>query len=421
VGDDHPLCSEDLYRFTLERFHKVADYLNIDSGIREKLAAVKRELTVNFPVRMDDGQYRIFTGFRVQHDIARGPAKGGIRYHPAVCLEEVRALAMLMTWKCAVVNIPFGGAKGGVKCNPKEMSEGEIERMTRRYTSEIIMLIGPETDIPAPDMYTDSRVMGWIMDTYSMQKGFSVPGVVTGKPLSIGGSLGRRGATGGGVVDCISLASDHLELDLKGLSVSVQGLGKVGGEAARLLGGMGCKVIAVSDSKGGIFNEKGLDIANVLKFKKESGSVVGYRDADAISSTDVLEIPCDILIPAALENQIWERNADKIEAKIIAEGANGPTTPKADDILDERGIFVIPDILANAGGVIVSYFEWVQNIQEYFWPKERISSELHRILADSFRKVMERSKREKISMKMAAYCLAVDRVVQATKDRGIYP
>ncbi len=421
MDNDQLLCSEDLYRLSLERFYKVADYLHIDPGIREKLAVVKREITVNFPVKMDDGQYKVFTGFRVQHDIARGPAKGGMRYHPAVCLEEVRALAMLMTWKCAVVNIPFGGAKGGIKCNPKTMSEGEIERMTRRYTSEIIMFIGPETDIPAPDMYTDSKVMGWIMDTYSMQKGFSVPGVVTGKPLSIGGSLGRSGATGRGCVNCISSAAEHLNMNLKGRTVSLQGFGKVGNEAAQLLDEMGCKIIAVGDSKGGVFNGKGLNLADLLKHKRESGSVVEFRDADTISSTDVLEIPCDILIPAALESQIWEGNADKIQAKIIAEAANGPTTPMADEILDERGIFVIPDILANAGGVIVSYFEWVQNIQEYFWPEERISSELNRILSDSFKKVLETSQKEKISMKMAAYCLGVDRVVQATKDRGIYP
>jgi glutamate dehydrogenase/leucine dehydrogenase len=293
VSDNLQLCSEDLYPFTLERFHKVADYLDIDPGIREKLAVVKREITVNFPVKMDDGQYKVFTGFRVQHDIARGPAKGGIRFHPAVCLEEVRALAMLMTWKCAVVNIPFGGAKGGVKCDPKAMSEGELERMTRRYTSEIIIFIGPETDIPAPDMYTDSKVMGWIMDTYSMQKGFSVPGVVTGKPLSIGGSLGRSGATGRGCVNCISSAAEHLGMDVKGSTVSVQGFGKVGAVAAQLLDEMGCKVIAVGDSQGGVFNGKGINIADLVKHKGESGSVVGFREADTISSTDVLEIPCD--------------------------------------------------------------------------------------------------------------------------------
>jgi glutamate dehydrogenase/leucine dehydrogenase len=270
-------------------------------------------------------------------------------------------------------------------------------------------------------MYTDSKVMGWIMDTYSMQKGFSVPGVVTGKPLSIGGSLGRGGATGRGCVNCTSAAAQHLGMDVRGCTVSVQGFGKVGAVAAQLLDEMGCKVIAVGDSKGGVFNGKGISVAELLKHKKESGSVVGFRDTDSLSTTEVLEIPCDILIPAALENQIWEGNADKIQAKIIAEAANGPTTPKADEVLDERGIFVIPDILANAGGVIVSYFEWVQNIQEYFWPEERISSELQRILSDSFSKVLETSKREKISMKLAAYYLAVDRVVQATKDRGIYP
>ena len=416
-----PPLSEDLYPLSLERFHKVADRLDLDPGIREKLAVVKREVTVNFPVKMDDGQFKVFTGFRVQHDIARGPAKGGIRYHPSVCLEEVRALAMLMTWKCAVVNIPFGGAKGGVRCDVKAMSEGEVERLTRRYTSEIIMLIGPETDIPAPDMYTDSRVMGWIMDTYSMQKGFSVPGVVTGKPLSIGGSLGRTGATGRGCANCISLATEHLGIDMKGRTVSIQGFGKVGGVAAKLLDEMGCKVIAVSDSKGGIFSQKGIDVGELLRYKEETGSVVGFRDTDNISGAEVLEIPCDILIPAALENQIWEGNADKIQAKIIAEAANGPTTPKADDILSDKGIFVIPDILANAGGVIVSYFEWVQNIQEYFWPEKRINNELLRIVSDSFWKVLEVSKKEKMSMKMAAYTLAVDRVAQATKDRGIYP
>ncbi len=400
-----------------------AEKLKLDPGICEKIKQTKRELIVHFPVKMDDGSVKVFTGYRVQHNMARGPGKGGIRYHPDVDLDEVRALAMWMTWKAAVVNIPFGGAKGGVQCDPKSMSLRELENMTRRYTWEISMMIGPEKDIPAPDVYTNPQVMAWIMDTYSILKGYSVPGVVTGKPLELGGSLGRFEATGKGVFITAQEAARHLKIPIEGARVVVQGCGNVGGIAAQYFDRAGARVIAISDSKGGIYNENGLDISAVLDCKKRYSCVITpeAKMGDEITNEELLELECDILVPSALENQITEKNAPKIKAKIIAEGANGPTTPEADRILYDRGIFIVPDILANAGGVTVSYFEWVQNLQELLWSEEEISERLTRIMRRSFNEVLNISQRERVDMRTAALMLGIGRVAEATKLRGIYP
>jgi glutamate dehydrogenase (NAD(P)+) len=398
-----------------------AEMLRLDAGLKMKLERPKRVLIVNFPVKMDNGDLQSFTGYRIQHSITRGPAKGGIRYHPSVDLDEVSALAAWMTWKSAVVNIPYGGAKGGVKCNPKEMSKGELERMTRRYTYEIAPIIGPEKDIPAPDVYTDAETMAWIMDTYSMLQGYCIPGVVTGKPIELGGSLGRKEATAQGCVYTIQEAAKHLGLDLEKCAVAVQGFGNAGYNAAHIIHRLGAKVIAVSDSKGGIYNADGLSPARVMKHKEQTGSVVGYKEADEITNEDLLEMECDILIPAALENQITKEKAAKIRAKIIAEAANGPTTPSADDILFENGVFIIPDILCNAGGVTVSYFEWVQNIQALFWTLDEVNEQLGRIMRRSFWDVVAITKKEKVHMRTAAWMLGVGRVAEATRLRGIYP
>jgi glutamate dehydrogenase (NAD(P)+) len=399
-----------------------ATYLNLDAGLIEKMKNTKRELIVHFPVQMDNGSVKIFTGYRVQHNVSRGPAKGGLRYHPDVDLDEVRALAMWMTWKSAVVNIPFGGAKGGVQCNPKEMSLHEIEHLTRRFTWEISLMLGPEQDIPAPDVYTNPQVMAWIMDTYSILKGYSVPGVVTGKPVELGGSLGRFEATGRGVVITTLEALKQFRKSIEGASVVIQGCGNVGGIAARHFARLGAKVIAISDSRGGIYCEKGLEIDRVLDCKtKYSCFVCDRKEEYEISNQELLELDCDILVPAALENQITEKNASRIKAKIIAEGANGPTTPEADEILNDRGIFIIPDILANAGGVTVSYFEWVQNLQELLWSEEEVLERLTRIMQRSFHEVLEISLSKKIPMRTAALVLGIGRVANATKLRGIYP
>jgi len=400
-----------------------AEKLKLDPGLVEKTKQTKRELIVHFPVKMDDGSVKIFTGYRVQHNVTRGPGKGGIRYHPDVDLDEVRALAMWMTWKAAVVNIPFGGAKGGVQCDPKSMSMQELENLTRRFTWEIAMMIGPDRDIPAPDVYTNPQVMAWIMDTYSMLKGYSVHGVVTGKPLELGGSLGRFEATGKGVFITAQEAARHLKIPIEGARVVVQGCGNVGGIAAQYFGRGGAKVIGISDSKGGIYNKKGLDISSVLDCKKRYSCVITpeAKMGDEISNEELLELDCDILVPSALENQITDRNASKIKTKIIAEGANGPTTPEADKILHDRGIFMVPDILANAGGVTVSYFEWVQNLQELLWSEDEISERLTRILKRSFAEVLNISQRDKVDMRTAALMLGIGRVVEATKLRGIYP
>ena len=397
-------------------------YLNVDPGSVEKLKHTKRELIVHFPVKMDDGSVRVFTGYRVQHNVSRGPAKGGIRYHPDVDLDEMRALAMWMTWKSAVLNIPFGGAKGGVQCNPKEMSLHEIEHLTRRFTWEISMLLGPEQDIPAPDVYTNPQVMAWIMDTYSILKGYSVPGVVTGKPVELGGSLGRFEATGRGVVITALEALKYLNKSIEGSRVAIQGCGNVGGVAAKHFDRLGAKVIALSDSKKGIYNERGLDLKRVLDYKaKYQCFVCEKKEESEITNQELLELDCDILVPAAMESQITERNASRIKTKIIVEGANGPTTPEADEILNEKGIFLVPDILANAGGVTVSYFEWVQNLQELIWSEEEVLERLTRIMQRGFKEVLEISLSKKIPMRTAALVLGIGRVAEATRLRGIYP
>ena len=412
---------DDPFAIARQQLDTVAEHLGLDDGMRRILRTPNRELTVTFPVIMDDGRTEVFTGHRVQHNVARGPAKGGIRYSPYVTLNEMRALSMWMTWKCAVVNLPFGGAKGGVCCNTKEMSLREIERLTRRYTTEIAFLIGPASDIPAPDMYTDSRVMAWMMDTYSMHKGYSVPGVVTGKPISVGGSLGRSEATGRGCVYAIVNVAKQVGINLDGATVAVQGFGNAGSVVVRLLAQLGCRIIAVSDSNGGIYDEHGLDAEALQACKRETGSVSNYSSGDRLSNEALLTLPCDILVPAALENQLTERIAPKVQSKLIAEAANGPTTPAADAIFQDRGVTVVPDILANAGGVTVSYFEWVQNLQEFHWKEEQVNQQLKDVMDASCGQVMALAEREHASLRTAAYILAVDRVVNAIQDRGIYP
>jgi glutamate dehydrogenase (NAD(P)+) len=419
VEDNNP------FKIAQHQFDLAADRLDLDSGLRQILRVPQRELAVNFPVKHDDGTIHVYSGYRVQHNITRGPAKGGIRYHPAVDLDEVRALAMWMTWKCALVNIPFGGAKGGVIVEPKQLSIHEIERLTRRFAAEISVIVGPEMDIPAPDMNTNQQIMAWFMDTISMNRGYTVPAVVTGKPIIIGGSLGRVDATGRGVSIATREAAKHLGLRLDKANVVVQGFGNVGGVSAIMLARMGCRVVAVSDVTGGYYNRQGLDIEAMIKHSRSSPtrSLVGYeqRGMERITNAELLELPCDILVPAALENQITGLNANRIRARIIIEGANGPTTPEADAILYDRGVFIVPDILANAGGVIVSYFEWVQGLQEFFWSEEEINDRLEKIMVRSFAGTLELALREQISMRLAAYLVAVKRVADATTIRGIYP
>jgi glutamate dehydrogenase (NAD(P)+) len=409
------------YQMAVAQFDAAAELLDLSQDLRQVLRLPKRELIVNFPVRMDDGSIRMFTGYRVQHNVSRGPAKGGIRYSEQVTLEEVKALAMWMTWKSAVVGIPYGGAKGGIICDPKTMSQGELERLTRRYATEISILIGPKSDIPAPDVNTNAQVMAWIMDTYSMHAGYSVPAVVTGKPLAIGGSEGRNEATASGVVSVTKKAAKHLGMPLRGARVAIQGYGNAGAIAARLLHEEGCKIVAVSDTQGGIYSEAGLDPTKVLLHKQEQGTVVGFPKTQRVGIRDVLEVPCDILIPAATEGMLTAENAERVQARIIAEAANGPTTPEADRIFARRGIFVIPDILANAGGVTVSYFEWVQDLQSFFWSNEEIASRLEAIMARAFQSVLEKSQTYHCDLRTAAYLVAVSRVAEATKLRGIYP
>lgn len=409
------------YQIALAQFDNAAKYLDLHPGIYEILRYPKRELTVNFPVSMDDGSIKVFTGHRVHHSTVRGPSKGGIRYHPQVDLDEVRALAMWMTWKCAVVNIPYGGAKGGVVCNPKAMSARELENLTRRYATEISILMRPEGDIPAPDVNTNPQIMAWIMDTYSMHRGYTTPAVVTGKPIEVGGSLGRNEATGRGVMFTTRGALRHLNIPIEGARVVVQGYGNVGSTAAYLLQDKGCRVIAVSDSSGGIYNPNGFDARDVRRFKAESGSVTGYPGTETITNAELLELECEVLVPSALERQITEENADRVKALVISEGANGPTTPRADEILTDRGIFVVPDILANAGGVTVSYFEWVQGLQFFFWTERDINVKLRDIMERSFQEVLSISQEENVDMRVAAYILAIERVARATELRGIYP
>jgi glutamate dehydrogenase (NAD(P)+) len=403
------------------QFDLAAERLNLDPGLRRVLREPRRELIVHFPVKMDDGSVQVYTGYRVQHNLGRGPSKGGIRYHQDVSLDEVRALAMWMTWKCAVVGIPYGGGKGGVIVDPKKLSRRELESLTRRYTTEIEVLIGPERDIPAPDVNTNAQTMAWMMDTYSMHVGYTVPGVVTGKPISLGGSEGRNEATARGAVFCIAEAAHHLGIDLKTARIAIQGFGNAGSVAATLISQRGSKVVAVSDSSGGIHAPDGLDIPRVIAWKGEHGTVAGFPGSRDISNQQLLEVDCDILIPAALENQITAANAGRIKAKVVAEAANGPTTPEADEILAANGVFMIPDILCNAGGVTVSYFEWVQDLNRDHWSEDVVNEKLKEIMVRSFDEVMAMSQKEQVNMRLAAYLLAVDRVSSATALRGLYP
>lgn len=406
-----------------QQLKNVASLLDLDSGMLEVLANCKRELVVNFPVRMDDGATRVFTGYRVQHNEARGPVKGGIRFSPFVNLDEIKALAMWMTWKCAVVNLPYGGGKGGVIVDPRSLSNGELERLTRRYASEISIIISPEMDIPAPDLGTNPRIMAWIMDTYSMHHGHSIPGVVTGKPIGIGGSRGRDEATGRGVQFVTEEACKNAGYSLQGQTVAVQGFGNVGGVAARLLAQSGARIVAVSDSRGGVYNPNGLDVEKLYARRLAGGALDDHpgSDHEHITNAELLELPVDILVPAALEGQITELNADRVRAKMIVEAANGPVTPRADSILGERGVYVIPDIVANAGGVVVSYFEWVQDLQSFFWEESEVNTRLHRIITNAFHEVVALAETRGLRLREAAYVVAVQRVVEAISLRGIYP
>jgi len=409
------------YEMAVAQFDQAAERLGLSQPMRAILRKPKRELIVNFPVRMDNGDVEMFTGYRVQHNINRGPAKGGIRFSPEVSLDEVRALAMWMTWKCAVVGIPFGGAKGGVICDPHTLSRSELERLSRRYATEISILIGPDSDIPAPDMNTNPQVMAWIMDTYSMHQGYSVPAVITGKPLAIGGSEGRFEATGRGVMVVTREALHHLGMHPEACTVVIQGFGNVGSISARLLHQLGCKIVGLSDIHGGVYNPQGIDLPLALRYSKEHGSLRGLPGTEPVTNAELLELPCDVLVPAALENQLTGRNAARIKAKLIVEAANGPTTPDADSILNDRGITVVPDILANAGGVTVSYFEWVQDLQRFFWAEPEINARLESIMTRSFDAVVQKADEQQTNLRMGAYLLAVARVAEATELRGVYP
>jgi glutamate dehydrogenase (NAD(P)+) len=412
---------ENPFEIAREQLRRVAETFEIDANLVAVLGNCKKSVEVSVPVGMDDGSTQVFQGYRVTHNIARGPSKGGIRYHPDVTLDEVKALAMWMTWKCALMGIPFGGAKGGVVCDPKRLSRVELERLTRRYTSEIINEIGPEKDIPAPDVGTDGSVMAWIFDTYSMNKGHSVLGVVTGKPLTIGGSLGREEATARGALYCIRDAVAKQDASLAGMRVAVQGFGNVGSYLAKFLHEEGAKVVAISDSTVGLYNPKGIDVPAAVAYKREQHTLVGMKDAEQITNDELLVLDVDVLAPCALEQVITERNADRVRASILCEGANGPVTPSADAILEDKGVLILPDVLANAGGVVVSYFEWVQGLQEYFWKEVEVNAKLNDIVSRAFEETWETSQRRNLPMRVAAYGLAVQRVAEATVTRGIYP
>jgi glutamate dehydrogenase/leucine dehydrogenase len=402
-----------------EQIRIAARQMKLDPGMEAILLDPERELHVHFPIRMDDGSIRMFDGYRVQHNTARGPAKGGIRFHQDVNIDEVKALATWMTWKCSVVDVPYGGGKGGVVVDPTKLSVGELERLSRRFVTEIQGIIGPERDIPAPDVNTNSQIMAWMMDQYSRNKGYPIPGMITGKPLALGGSLGRTDATGVGVMMATRQAMQKLNMPAEGTRVVVQGFGNVGSVSARAMHELGTTIVAVSDVFGGIYNPKGLDIPALLAHMRRTGTVKGFADADAITNEELFGIDCDILIPAALENQITANNADKIKARLIAEGANGPTTPEADRILHDRGVLVLPDILANAGGVTVSYFEWAQNIQGFYWTEEEVAERLERVMVRSFRAVYETAQEHEVDMRTAAYIVAIGRVAEAVRLRGI--
>ena len=414
---DHPT-----FHMACQQFDLVADRLQIPENERARLKYPKRSMTVALPIHCDDGTTKVFAGYRVQHHLTLGPTKGGLRYHPDVRLGEVAALAMWMSWKCALTGLPYGGAKGGIACDPRSLSANELERLTRRYTQEMIPFIGEKVDVMAPDLGTNEQIMAWMMDTYSMHVGHSVPGIVTGKPVGLGGSLGRREATGRGVGYLINRAMDTIGLSAGSSRAVVQGFGNVGSVAAYSLAKYGVKVVAVSDAFGGLYNEKGIDLWKLEKFSTEKRTVVGFPDAQVISNEQLLELPCEILVPAAMERQITEKNAAKIKCRILAEGANGPTTPEADEILNQREeIFVIPDILCNAGGVVVSYFEWVQDLQSFFWTETEVMDKLFRILEGAFTQTLAMSRKQKIPMRMAALSLGIKRVQEAKKIRGLFP
>ncbi|MCF6156186.1 MAG: Glu/Leu/Phe/Val dehydrogenase [Candidatus Brocadia sp.] len=409
------------WQTALAQLDNVSKRMMLPEDIYQTLRNFDRILTVSVPLRMDDGFMRIFTGFRVQHNASRGPYKGGVRYHSELTLDDLKALAMEMTWKCSLAGVPFGGAKGGIICNPKTFSKSELERLTRRYTYAIMPIIGIEKDIPAPDVNTNEQIMAWMMDTYSMNNGYCTPGIVTGKPVNVGGSLGRTDATGLGIVFTITNAMKQKKTNLKGIKVVIQGYGNVGSSVGKFLSEMGCKIVAVSSSRGGIYNPKGLSHDALIKYYTERGSFENFPHAESITNSSLLELPCDVLVPAAMGNQITKKNADKIKAKIIVEGANGPTTMEADQILAERKIPVIPDILANAGGVIVSYFEWVQDVQCYFWCEHEVNTRLKNLMDRSYDEVLLLSQGKRITLRTAAMILAVQKVADAMLVRGMYP
>jgi len=410
------------YAVALGQLDRVFNFMNLDEDIRCYLRTCQRELIVHFPVKMDDGSIRMFTGFRVHHNMVKGPTKGGIRYHPDVTLDECRALAMWMTWKCALMDLPYGGAKGGVIVDPARLSQRELEKMTRRYATEISLFIGPERDIPAPDVGTNAQIMAWIMDTYSMHRGYSIPAIVTGKPVAVGGTLGRESATGLGVTYITrAILKQRFGRSLEDATVAIQGFGNVGSWTARTMHERGARIVAVSDVRGGIYNPKGLDLRQLQRHVKETGSVVGFNGADAITNSELLELEVDILVPAALEGQITAQNAPRVRATIIAEGANGPTTPEADEILADKGVLVIPDIICNAGGVVVSYFEWVQGLQSFFWSEGEVRQQMERTLLDNLDAVIATTTRRKCDMRTAAYVIAIERIQEAMRLRGFYP
>ena len=420
-GEASPKVSESLFDVAVEQFQIAAEVIDLEPHLRDRFSHCERELTVNFPVEMDDGTVRVLSGHRVQHCRLPGPTKGGIRYHENVNISEVRALAMWMTWKCSVVGLPFGGAKGGVEVNPKLLSQNELQNLTRRYTTEIQPIIGPDQDIPAPDVNTNPQIMAWLMDTYSMNVGHSVPGVVTGKPLALGGSEGRNEATGRGCVFVIEEAARHFDVAIDGSRTVIQGFGNAGSVSAKYMAEIGSSVVAVSDSRGGIYNPAGLDLHAVEAHKLRTGSVIGYSDAQDVSNEDILELDCDILIPAALEGQIHEANADRIRARIIAEAANGPTSPEADRILYDKGVIVLPDILANAGGVTVSYFEWVQALQAFPWSGQQVNERLKEIMQRSFNNVLQMSLKHHVHLRTGALAGSISRVADFQRLRGVYP
>jgi glutamate dehydrogenase (NAD(P)+) len=411
----------DEWRTAQHQFDAAAEMIGLEPELQEVLREVQREFTCTFPVKMDDGGVEVFTGYRVQHSIHRGPAKGGIRYHPDVSLDEVKALAMWMTWKCAIVNIPYGGAKGGVIVDPRRLSRGELERLTRRFATEITILIGPDRDIPAPDVNTDGQIMAWMMDTLSMHAGYSVTAAVTGKPIEVGGSLGRVEATGRGVTICTLAALERLGLRPHQARVAVQGFGNVGSVSARLLEEAGCTIVAVSDEYGGLYSPLGLSVRKLQEHRRRQGSLRGFEGAEEVGSAGPLTCDCDVLVPAAIGNQLTSHNAAEVKARLIVEGANGPTTPEADEILERRGVLLVPDILANAGGVTVSYFEWVQDLQSFFWSEHEVNDKLQAIMLRAFGEVVATAEERRLPLRMAAYCRAVHRVASAVRSRGLYP